>query len=59
MASIDALGRTFTELHGGLREEREQRRVDIEHLAQSVVGRCTFTVSKPMLKALMVSAISA
>lgn len=38
-ASIDALSRTFAELHGGLREEREQRRVDVEHLAQSVVAK--------------------
>ena len=38
-ASIDALTRSFAELHQGLREEREQRRVDVEHLAQSVVAK--------------------
>ena len=38
-ASVDALSRSFAELHAGLREEREQRRVDVEHLAQSVVAR--------------------
>ena len=38
-ASMDALSRSFAELHGGLREEREQRRVDVEHLAQSVVAK--------------------
>ena len=36
---VDALSRSFAELHAGLREEREQRRVDVEHLAQSVVAR--------------------
>ena len=39
LASIDALTRSFAELHQGLREEREQRRVDVEHLAQSVVAK--------------------
>jgi len=38
-ASIDALSRTFAELHNGLREEKEQRRVDNEHLLQSVMQR--------------------
>lgn len=35
-ASIDALSRTFAELHGQLREEKEQRRVDLEHLTQTI-----------------------
>ena len=38
-ASVEALSRAFAELHAGLREEREQRRVDVEHLAQSVVAK--------------------
>mmetsp|Transcript_7855 Transcript_7855/g.26087 ORF Transcript_7855/g.26087 Transcript_7855/m.26087 type:complete len:293 (-) Transcript_7855:597-1475(-) len=38
-AQVDALSRTFAELHNGLREEREQRRVDVEHLAQNVVAK--------------------
>ena len=32
-ASLDSLSRTFAELHNGLKQESEQRRMDIEHLA--------------------------
>lgn len=36
-ASIDALSRSFAELASGLREEKEQRRADIEHVLQTLV----------------------
>lgn len=36
-ASIDALSRTFADLHAGLREEKEQRRADVEHILQTTL----------------------
>ena len=30
------MSRTFAELHGQMREEKEQRRVDLEHLTQTI-----------------------
>lgn len=38
-ASIEALTRSVAELQSALREEREQRRTDLERLAASVVTR--------------------
>ena len=38
-ASIDALGRSFAELHGALREEREQRAKDMEQLAVTLAAK--------------------
>lgn len=38
-ASLDSLSRTFAELHNGLKQESEQRRMDIEHLAQGVAAK--------------------
>ena len=35
--SMDALSRSFTELNSGLREEREQRNVQVEQLAQRLM----------------------
>eukprot|EP00899_Mesostigma_viride_P008993 jgi/Mesvir1/18095/Mv09396-RA.1 len=34
-AAVDALSGTFLELHASLREEREQRQADVEHLAST------------------------
>ncbi|EEH57742.1 uncharacterized protein MICPUCDRAFT_16280 [Micromonas pusilla CCMP1545] len=38
-STLDTLASSLAELHAGLREEREQRRVDVEHLASSVVAK--------------------
>jgi len=38
-ASIDALSRTFADLHNTLREEKEQRRVDIEHVLSTLLHK--------------------
>eukprot|EP00959_Pyramimonas_sp_CCMP1952_P215943 4516647-Pyramimonas_sp.AAC.1 len=42
-ASIDALSRTFADLHNTLREEKEQRRVDIEHVLSTLLHKVPIT----------------
>ena len=37
--AIDSLSNRMQDLHSIIREEREQRRNDIEHLATSLVGK--------------------
>ncbi|KAI8470508.1 MAG: striated microtubule associated system I fiber component [Monoraphidium minutum] len=37
--SVEGLARTLQDLHGIVKEEREQRRQDIEHLAGTLVGK--------------------
>eukprot|EP00879_Flechtneria_rotunda_P024096 GHRR01025536.1.p1 GENE.GHRR01025536.1~~GHRR01025536.1.p1 ORF type:complete len:222 (+),score=61.04 GHRR01025536.1:295-960(+) len=37
--SLEGLARTLQDLHGIIKEEREQRRADIEHLAASLVNK--------------------
>eukprot|EP00898_Chlorokybus_atmophyticus_P004769 jgi/Chlat1/5293/Chrsp35S05195 len=45
-AAVDSVGRQCGEVSAALREEREQRRADMEHLAQSIVSKLKGVVAQ-------------